>query len=173
MTRDMEIAWAAGLFEGEGSISIPREETGFQSLRAGLGMTDFDVVARFQDVIRVGRCRPYREERPHWKALMQWTACGAEAVSAVVLMLPYLGERRTARAVECLAWFRDRHVAECVGCGARFVRANARGRYCTENCLYRSLRGYSARRSGLGDVRHGQRHLEYSEAIALIGRIGV
>jgi hypothetical protein len=57
-----EIAWAAGLFEGEGSITRFGRSGKFD-LRVSLNMTDEDVVRRFDAIVdrgkvSMGRTRP-------------------------------------------------------------------------------------------------------------------
>jgi len=42
-----EIAWAAGLFEGEGTLNVYRRSSGKLQVQVRLGMTDRDVVERF------------------------------------------------------------------------------------------------------------------------------
>lgn len=93
--------WAAGLFEGEGSISpLRRGEHTYPNLQ--LAMTDEDVVARFVAAVGVGRMRgpygPYESKdgsvrKPAW----QWSASGVNARAIMAWMLPLLGARRRAR----------------------------------------------------------------------------
>jgi hypothetical protein len=94
-TRD-EIAWAAGLFEGEGCFAW----TGTPSVI--LGMTDRDIVERFAAIVGFGLL--YEEpRRPPEQTLYRWRANGFENVQAVLAMLwQWLGPRRRARAVEVL-----------------------------------------------------------------------
>jgi len=108
---DVELAWAAGLFEGEGSIySCPmryNSRTGRIGIRLELHMTDEDVVRRFGEIVGIGTVRgPYRSGgddrfRPRWK----WRASGAAAVKFLTEsgILDLLGERRRGRAEAILA----------------------------------------------------------------------
>lgn len=109
---ETELAWAAGLFEGEGSIyAAPAagrsSRSGRISLRLELHMTDEDVVRRFGDIVGVGTVRgPYRSGgddrfRPRWK----WRVSGAVAVQFLTEsgLLTFLGQRRRAKAEEILA----------------------------------------------------------------------
>ena len=98
---DIEIAWAAGLFEGEGTITSAKRPNGKRHLRLALGSTDEDVVRRFHAAVGVGSVGgpygPYVEGRkPHW----QWHSACRKANQALDLLLPHLGERRVARAEE-------------------------------------------------------------------------
>ena len=54
MAIDPDVAWAAGLFEGEGYFSIAKKK---QDVCMGLAMVDQDVVARFATIVEVGYFR--------------------------------------------------------------------------------------------------------------------
>jgi hypothetical protein len=56
MATDSEIAWAAGLFEGEGSCygTVRSDRYNTRRIRMNLRMTDQDVVERFAKVVGVG-----------------------------------------------------------------------------------------------------------------------
>jgi len=54
MTRlptEVERAWAAGIFEGEDTITMSGS---FFSPRLKLSMTDFDVIERFHEIVGCG-----------------------------------------------------------------------------------------------------------------------
>lgn len=90
------VAWAAGLFEGEGSISLKK-----QTMQLALGMSDFDVVDRFQKVIGIGKVYgPYQDKRKSsYKPMWTWACSGHKNCQAVLAALwGFLGERRRAKA---------------------------------------------------------------------------
>lgn len=96
--RDIDIAWAAGLFEGEGSWCVTRQ--GYA--RAALSSTDHDVAARFVAIVGVGSfygpCfgRP-PSRKPYWR----WTATNPQDfVHFAQLVEGQLGQRRLARLNE-------------------------------------------------------------------------
>lgn len=100
-TRE-DLAWAAGLFEGEGCFTTSRRGR-FQC--AKVSMTDADVVERFNAIIGFGSLTNLRlsQKNPKWKDQRCWTVSNFEGFQAVVVMLwPWLGERRRARAIEVL-----------------------------------------------------------------------
>jgi hypothetical protein len=99
-TRE-DIAWAAGLFEGEGCFSLQSRG----NPRATLSMTDFDVVRRFAEVVGFGTVFDKVPPRlPHHKPQLAWRVTSFERTQALIAMFwPWLGERRRARAVEILA----------------------------------------------------------------------
>lgn len=109
--RDMrleELTWAAGLYEGEATLTREKPFTDAQGsrqyryYRMNLVMTDHDAVKRFRDIIGCGRVvdrpagpamlrRSPRLKRQHRLAL-------SEPVTAALVarMYPYLGDRRAA-----------------------------------------------------------------------------
>jgi hypothetical protein len=113
-----EWAWAAGLFEGEGSIQVPGKRSNRPGNRLpwlSMGTTDKDVLDRFTAVVG-GKVRgPYRGQGKntpeHYKPIWHWQLTGIERVQATLREFwPYLGERRRARAGEAIAayYFTDR-----------------------------------------------------------------
>lgn len=96
---EAKIAWAAGLFEGEGTIIIrtrPEDQIDVQ-----LGMTDKDVVDRFCEIVGVGKVHgPYQygTRKPFWK----FVAYGAEAMVVIHTLRDYFGVRRGAKADEAV-----------------------------------------------------------------------
>src|SRR3990167_9215425 len=106
------LAWAAGLFEGEGYFSIPKANGRVASITTGInGFTDLDVLQRFMTIAQMGRILgPYNRLSPTTglpqKPSYQWLVCSFEEVQALVAMLwPWLGARRRGRAKECLLAF--------------------------------------------------------------------
>lgn len=100
---DGEIGWVAGLFEGEGCITIqygkyPEPRTVYPYVT--LKMSDKDVVQRFYKI--VGRGSRYTQERPSpRKDMYEWNLFPrAEVQEFIAIIWPYLGERRRARATE-------------------------------------------------------------------------
>src|SRR6266850_7349629 len=104
-TRTVEqIAWAAGLFEGEGCFNAYVRKSGKIQMQVVLGMTDSDVVNRFAQIIGFGSVTHGRMTREGNKPLHEWRLYEATKVRAfIALLLPYLGERRRARALEVLS----------------------------------------------------------------------
>lgn len=88
------LAWAAGLFEGEGSITRHRRNETYLVL----SMSDEDVVRRFCDIIGHGRVYgPYYREnsKPMWR----WQCSGSKNnIAIIAALLGFLGNRRRARA---------------------------------------------------------------------------
>lgn len=97
-------AWAAGLFEGEGCISVNKTWGGrYSSPRLYLQTTDQDVLASFHQVVGVGFVNgPYPKKGG--KNYYVWScAKKADVRQLLKQLLPYLGKRRAERAREMLA----------------------------------------------------------------------
>jgi hypothetical protein len=99
-----ELAWAGGLFEGEGCFSVNRDKRGRGYIYpvAAVEMTDEDSVRRFAAAVGFGVVNgPYA----HWakKQSWRWQAFGFERTQALLAMLwPWLGIRRRAKGAEVL-----------------------------------------------------------------------
>lgn len=101
MASEIEIAWAAGLFEGEGCATMSSH--GGRTPHLLLCSTDEDVVLRFRRI--VGEGNVYRRERPHGrKTTYQWSTAKKAGIERILFsFMPYLGKRRAFRAKELLA----------------------------------------------------------------------
>jgi hypothetical protein len=99
-TQAEEIAWAAGLFEGEGCIAMNQ-----RTLVLRVVNTDEDVIERFWDIVGVGGMYgPYAQERNRdgckRKLFWAWLAQSDCALEALQLLSPWLSRRRLDRAEE-------------------------------------------------------------------------
>jgi hypothetical protein len=97
-----DVAWAAGLFEGEGSVIMTSARVG-KTPKLALSMTDEDVVRRFYQKVGLGHVNgPYIRTdgtKPQWA----WNVTSFEKVQALIAQWwPWLGSRRRARATEVL-----------------------------------------------------------------------
>ncbi|HYY33714.1 MAG TPA: hypothetical protein VE693_09085 [Gaiellaceae bacterium] len=94
-----EIAWAAGLFEGEGSITHVYGRT---QLR--IQMADHEVLERFLKIVGVGKIyapytKPHRDgfnRKPRWI----WICEGPLAHTIFRTLAPWLSTRRRERGRE-------------------------------------------------------------------------
>lgn len=104
MATAVEIAWAAGLFEGEGCISVQRAgiKSKYNQVRLLLSSTDKDVIDRFGsyfggNITVKDRSKNLLSRKPLW----EWSLGGRKDVARVLgLIGPYLGERRTAKMAD-------------------------------------------------------------------------
>jgi hypothetical protein len=111
MPTDTELAWFTGIFEGEGHIETMKRSTA----RLRIAMTDRDIIERLNTIfpglpIAVRPAMKPREAHHNQpRPIYVWSVGRGEQVTEILrLMLPYLGERRAARAVEALAHIASR-----------------------------------------------------------------
>jgi hypothetical protein len=101
-----QVIWAAGLFEGEGSVTMtytPRDGVRPRAV-IQLTSTDRDVIDRFAAVWGFGTVLEVDDPRPNCRRRWTYTVGGFERVRVVLeAMLPWLGERRSAKVAEVIA----------------------------------------------------------------------
>lgn len=100
--RSTEIAWAAGLFEGEGSFGAYKCRTTW-NVTAQIMMTDLDVLERFASVVGIGKAVlvPRSATTSGRKQIYRWRVNGkADTRYVIALLLPWLCSRRRAKALE-------------------------------------------------------------------------
>ena len=94
---ETHIAWAAGLFEGEGYFDI---NNGY--LRLCIEMTDRDVLERFESIFPGGTWTT-RKRKEHWKQTYTYRINRKSfSKHALVKMLPFFGQRRAYKALNIL-----------------------------------------------------------------------
>jgi hypothetical protein len=134
-----EIAWAAGLFEGEGTFSFFDGRA-----KASMSLTDLDVLVRFRNIVGVGSIAANTMRNPRHKPQWQWWAYADEFLLVHDLFRPWLCSRRAAKSGEVRAALneqRERLQGEraCSCCSAVFrprkSRSASKARYCSEVCL--------------------------------------
>lgn len=109
--NETDLAWLAGLLEGEGCFVFLRghRPSGIpnRQWRVQLTMTDRDVVERAAALMDCRVCGPYAAKTPGGEtAKPQWrTALGrrADVVALITALRPKMGERRQRQIDELLA----------------------------------------------------------------------
>lgn len=90
------LAWAAGLFEGEGWIRVKPAH-----VELGLKMTDEDVVRRFAEVLGIGYVDGPIQPSGNRKLIWTWHLAQGEFVRVFLEAIePWMGKRRTAKIKE-------------------------------------------------------------------------
>jgi hypothetical protein len=105
--QERNLAWAAGLFEGEGwlSSSIDTRRAGeARKYSAGLTTTDHDIAVRFGAIVGWKVYGPYeRKLRPHHKTTWRVESCSLPVITETMRRLwPFLGQRRASKVAEVL-----------------------------------------------------------------------
>lgn len=118
-TRE-NLAWCAGIFEGEGYIGIKSRTRKNGALSKSpemvVGMTDKDVVDRLGYLMGLGRITGPFPSVYRTKPIWKWQVSRLEDAQAVIAAFyPWLGHRRRARAIDVLTEARNhpqnRHLA--------------------------------------------------------------
>ena len=98
-----EVAWFAGLFEGEGSLSRNRPNPN-SSWRMSLKMADRDIISRIKEIFG-GKMydEPHHHINPNHKDLFLWQLSTQKEISDIVIAIyPFMGKRRQAKMDEFL-----------------------------------------------------------------------
>ena len=98
MDSSNELAYLAGVFDGEGSFGIwSRGKERSPGFRVSIEMTDADVIMKFLVYFQVGQILFIKPREDHHKPCYRWKADLDKAVEVVRRMLPYLSKRRQAQ----------------------------------------------------------------------------
>ena len=95
-----ELAWAIGLFEGEGCIYLRKNK---QQVHLFVRMTDLDVLEKLQKLWggTVKACTPAKD--PKHKKSWRWALYRRAEVKNILLqILPHLSARRSCKALDGL-----------------------------------------------------------------------
>jgi hypothetical protein len=95
--HEMDTAWLAGLYEGEGSIVIQRRPSGASAqVTLSIGSTDSDVIVRCASITQAGHIGgPYKGTR---KPRFVWRVTRFDEVEQLCAALyPFLAERRRSQ----------------------------------------------------------------------------
>lgn len=100
---NVDDAWLAGLFEGEGCL-YAHASTG--TWQVTIAMCDEDVVRRAHAIAGVGTVRWVRPGRENWSPQWRFTTGARDDIHQMLTrLLPYLGERRTEKANDFFRWY--------------------------------------------------------------------
>jgi hypothetical protein len=94
-----EVAWLAGLFDGEGSIVFPRNSNVLNSVRLTIANTNRELLETVQQRTGTGQlivamCSKRKNWKPHYKPSWHWQCYGENTRSLLSQMLPWLIEKR-------------------------------------------------------------------------------
>lgn len=97
---ESEWAWCAGLFDGEGTISISSQK--YLCVTACVHMADRDIVERLNDLWPAKNgVRERKQQNPEWSMMWEWAISKRGYVQNFLGgIYPWLGVRRQARVEE-------------------------------------------------------------------------
>jgi hypothetical protein len=104
--KNRNLPWAAGLFEGEGTITIAKRSLDMTyRIVVIVGNTDRQII-RFFQTRWPGWVQPAYGERPGRKPSWCWTVAGPAAVDFITEILPYLITSRVRQKARLALLFR-------------------------------------------------------------------
>lgn len=105
MIKSVDIAWVAGLLEGEGNFSYPRLQ---RTILIQCAMTDVDVLKKLCRVVGGNLNGPYKygsNQKYFWRV----TVTGSRAAGWMMTLYPLLGKRRRMQIRKALRiWKRSK-----------------------------------------------------------------
>ena len=129
MVSTTDLHWLAGLLEGEGCFSVSKSSRKRTGIRTMLSMKDEDVVRRAHALFGYGNVRQGKD------GMWWWDTSGWRSGALMLMLYPYLGERRQKRIAELLrGWMgqgeRGHHYRDSTHCkrGHLFSEENTRYR---------------------------------------------
>lgn len=97
--REAEIAWAAGLYEGEGTVGLTSS-----GIQVALKMCDEDVVRRWGQAVGFGKFYGPHQYKGCKKPQCEWRVCtGDQVVALLEAFRPWLGKRRIEQLEKMIA----------------------------------------------------------------------
>lgn len=103
------LAWLAGLLEGEGSFYVRRARDRHPRVAVSLQMTDRDIVERAKAIAGCGGAVLVGDRSRHypgkgWKDIYHWRVQAEDhAVALMWAIYPWMGARRRGQIKACLA----------------------------------------------------------------------
>jgi hypothetical protein len=97
-----EIAWLAGLLEGEASFGLTNNK---RSPAIWIGMTDVDIIERVRNLIDSSKSVNVKEDnrKEGYKTVYRLTLNGSRAISWMMTIYPLMSVRRKAKIREVLS----------------------------------------------------------------------
>ena len=91
MLDDVKMAWAAGFFDGEGYVGLPKASREFRQLRASVAQVDRRPLDAFVEATGIGKVRgPYKRKSPKHRSIYMWMCVGVAVIVLFELLRPYL-----------------------------------------------------------------------------------
>ena len=141
LSSEADVAWACGLFEGEGSVyvNVKREHGG--CVKATIGMTDLEPLQAFCRIVGMGKVDgPFQPKNPKCKLFWRWRLGNHANVEKLYLLFKErLSPRRCKQFEKALASTRGvNHLISEPTCGigtySAYTRHRKRGEPPCEAC---------------------------------------
>lgn len=98
--REVDVAWAAGIVDGEGHIGVYKSkihrshQTVKYGLRLKVAMTHLETLTKLHAVLGVGSLHPGVVRKSTYRKVWVLDLCSRQAEMAIRLLLPYLVTKR-------------------------------------------------------------------------------
>lgn len=105
--RQLELAWAAGFFDGEGSTYLNiRKDRKVSHVKMGVAQVEPEPLRKFFGIVgRGGISGPYTEKESsrNAKPIYKWNCSGFPAKEVLAMLWPYLSEVKKQQATVAIA----------------------------------------------------------------------
>lgn len=166
--NEVDIAWAAGLFEGEGCFyEVHPSKQSLVYLGMTIEMTNPPILERFLAILQEHNVATTSRISSRWRGNVKHSrgyaikVTGAQAEAAYSLMHAHLGDRRRAKADAILAkrsaMLEEMCQVRTCACGTEFavpIRGQKKA-WCSSKCL-RTHQAQSEHARQLARARHGR-----------------
>lgn len=109
---EVEIAWLAGIIEGEGCFT-QMDASGRPSFK--IKMTDLDVMEKVGALLELDVKPVKMYEYHHTQAYEAKTTAMDKVATIILLIIPYMGKRRTEKMRERLTWIIKAKLKKAIG----------------------------------------------------------
>jgi hypothetical protein len=164
--KQLELAWAAGFFDGEGCTTLDAQQSGFSYVRLSIKQVVVANLERFKAAVGgVGSVSKPRIEVEGCKPVSKYRTSGTAARAVLKLLWSYLGEAKREQATRVLEQENNKGgvaFAKRTHCpkGHAYDEANTRvrtgGRSCRtcDAAAHREARKRAAQQRGLNNGEH-------------------
>lgn len=107
VTAECNIAWAAGIVEGEGCMSLVKTKSGLYP-KLTVQMSDEDIILRLKDILNCGTVSSH--QRGINKRLYQLNVyTKSDLYETIKVLYPYFGKRRKEKAEEVMTFLENKY----------------------------------------------------------------
>ena len=106
MRRETDLAWAAGIIDGEGCIGLHLVTTNTGKcyvLRITVVNTDIRMLEELKRIFGIGSIAARGRGKPHWKDQWYWLVCSKKAEEVLREVEPYLVSKRDQAEIALLS----------------------------------------------------------------------
>lgn len=98
MPSEVDLSWAAGVFDGEGSVSIYVETARSTNVQLRMGMSHKETIDRFNQIVTHGTVyttKTHKGSPDNYLRMWWWAASNRAAEEILKILLPYSVTKRS------------------------------------------------------------------------------